>query len=200
MRIKSVTAIAMSVTLAVAGVAYAGSAVAAADDDVIKACYSSTATRIVTSTKCKSKEKSISWNKAGPQGKPGPVGPQGKQGPKGDPGGSELRAGFCVLNLPAGSPAGEYHLPCKYTKPFAEGCDGPVVVATPATLDDLDTPDDTQRWLPGTDYDYWLTGILNEGECSGIGQESFFVHIRALHAAGDRPIGIGFSYLAHEVQ
>ena len=192
-------------TLAVgAGVAYAGTAGAAAgSDNTIKACYSSSTTRIVDSTKCKSKEKSITWNKvgpAGPQGKPGPAGPQGKIGPKGDPGGSELRAGFCVVNFEPHTPAGVYQRECTYTRPFTEGCDGPVVVATPATLDDLDTPDDTQRWLPGTDYDYWLIGILNEGECSGIGQEKFIVNIRTLHDAGDRPIGIGFAYHAIEVQ
>ena len=208
MRIRTVTAIAASLTLlAGAGVAYAGTTGAAAQSDgVIRACYSGSTTRIVDTTKCRSKEKSIAWNQAGPQGKAGPAGPQGKpgpqgkQGPKGEPGGSGLRAGYCVVNLAPGTPAGEYDLDCKYKTPFRVNCHGPAVVITPATLDDLDTPDDTQRWLPGTDYDYWLTGIRNEGDCEGEDTQSFFVNVRTHNAAGDRPIGIGFTYLAHELQ
>lgn len=109
---------------------------------------------------------------------------------------TEHRVGYCVVNLAPRTKAGTYDFTCDYSDPLPEDCEQPAVVLTPATLDDLDTPDNTVRWLPGIDYDYWLIGIGNEGECDGVFRDSFMGYIHTKRKVGKNPVGIGFSYIA----
>jgi hypothetical protein len=85
----TIVAVAAVVGLAVSGgTAYAAGLIPGADG-TIHACYNTTNgnVRVVAEgTKCRTHEKTLSWNQTGPVGPQGPAGPQGPVGPQGPQG------------------------------------------------------------------------------------------------------------------
>jgi hypothetical protein len=182
-----IAAIAATVTITAAGVAYASVPDATGQ---IHACYTKSATRIVDNPKCKSGEKALAWNI---KGNPGPAGPAGAGVAP------ETRVGHCLASVHEGSPAGVYTITCTYKRPFTDPCAFPSVVATPANLGTLETEDDGLRGQPGTDYFYWvmgLEGVTDDNECTA-NLTSFHLVIKTLRAApANRRINMGFTYSA----